>query len=224
MVSTASPLAIDIDGTMTRPDGGVEPRLFERLRGWDGPVVVATGKSFAYPVALCTFIGIPDRVIAENGGVVYVDDDLTVEGDTNAARRVADRLRKDGYPGGWPEPDMHNRWRETELSVTRSVPETYLRTVAAEYGQTVVDTGYAYHVKSPDVSKATGLRRAAALLDVSPESFVAIGDSANDAELFDVAGQSYAVANADDVARERADRVTSEAFSEGVLEALDSLT
>jgi hypothetical protein len=224
MFSTASPLAIDIDGTMTRADGGIDPRLFGRLREWDGPVVVATGKSFAYPVTLCGFIGIPERVIAENGGVVYVDDDLTVEGDTTVARRVADRLREDGHPGGWPEPDMHNRWRETELSVSRSVPEQYLRTVATEHGQTVVDTGYAYHVKSPDVDKATGLRRAADLLDVAPESFVAVGDSANDAELFDVVGRSYAVANGDDVARARADVVLDESFADGALEALDSLT
>jgi hypothetical protein len=224
MFSTTSPLAIDIDGTMTRPDGGVEPRLFERLREWDAPVVIATGKSFAYPVALCTFIGIPARVIAENGGVVYVDDDLTIEGDAAAARRVAERLRADGHPGGWPDPDMHNRWRETELSVSRSVPEAYLRTVAAEHGQTVVDSGYSYHVKSPAVNKATGLRRAADLLDVDPGSFVAIGDSANDAELFDAVGRSYAVANADETARARADVVTERAFSDGLLEALDSLT
>jgi hypothetical protein len=224
MVSTTAPLAIDIDGTMTRPDGGVDPRLFERLREWDAPVVVATGKSFAYPVALCTFVGIPVRVVAENGGVVCVDDHLAVEGDAAAARRVADRLRADGHPGGWPEPDLHNRWRETELSVTRSVPEAYLRTVAAEHGQTVVDSGYSYHVKSPDVDKATGLRRAAALLDVDPASFVAVGDSANDAELFDVAGRSYAVANADDVSRARADVVVDASFSDGLLEVLDRFT
>ena len=135
------------------------------------------------PGALCTFVGIPDRVIAENGGIVYVDDSLTVEGDAAAARRVA-----------------------------------------ADHDRTVVGSGYAYHVKSPDVSKATGLRRAADLLDVDPDSFVAIGDSANDTELFDAAGRSYAVVNADDDARERADTVTSRSFSDGLLEALDTLT
>jgi hydroxymethylpyrimidine pyrophosphatase-like HAD family hydrolase len=118
---------------------------------------------------------------------------------------------------------MHNRWRETELSVSRPVPEEYLRRVAADHDRTVVGSGYAYHVKSPDVSKATGLRRAADLLDVDPDSFVAIGDSANDTELFDAAGRSYAVVNADDNARERADTVTSRSFSDGLLEALDTL-
>ena len=217
------PLAIDIDGTMTRSAGGIDERLFGPLRRWDAPVVLATGKSFAYPVALCTFLDIPERVIAENGGVILVDGDLTVAGDATAARQVAERLREGGYPGGWPEPDMHNRWRETELSVTRSVPLELLDDLAAEHGQTIVDSGYAYHVKSPSVSKATGLRRVCDRLDLDPGAFVAIGDSANDAELFDVVGRSYAVANADETAAERADVRTEGAFADGVLEALDEV-
>jgi phosphoglycolate phosphatase (TIGR01487 family) len=217
------PLTIDIDGTMTRGDGAVDPRLFDPLREWDAPVVVATGKAFPYPVALCAFVGIEERVIAENGGVTLVDGDLSIHGDARAAREVADQLRADGYPDGWPEPDMHNRWRETELSVTRDVPREYLEAVAAARDQVVVDTGYAYHVKSASIDKATGLRRVAALLDLEPEAFVAIGDSANDAELFDLAGASYAVANADETALARADVVTDGSYSDGALEVLSEL-
>jgi phosphoglycolate phosphatase (TIGR01487 family) len=217
------PLAIDIDGTMTRGDGAVDPRLFDPLREWDAPIVVATGKSFPYPVALCAFIGIEERVIAENGGVTLVDGDVGIHGSATAARAVADQLVADGYPGGWPAPDMHNRWRETELSVTRDVPLEYLREVAATHDQVVVDTGYAYHVKSEAVDKATGLHRVADLLDLSPDEFVAIGDSANDAELFEIVDTAYAVANADDTALERADVVTEAAYGEGTLEALAAL-
>ena len=214
------PLAIDIDGTMTRPNGGVDPRLFDPLREWDGTVLLATGKSFPYPVALAGFIGREETVIAENGGVVLVEDDLLIEGDASAAQAVAERLRADGYPGGWPDPDMHNQWRRTELSVTRDVPLDYLKEVAAEFDQTVVDTGYAYHVKSKTVNKATGLLRACELLSIPPEEFVAIGDSANDAELFELVGDAYAVANADETALAAADVVTDGAFADGVLEAL----
>jgi len=208
---------------MTRPDGGVDPRLFDPLRDWPEPVVIATGKSFPYPVALCDFIGIPQRVIGENGGVVLVDGELAIEGDAEAADRVAARLQADGHPGGWPEPDTHNHWRETELSVTRAVPQDYLESIAAEHAQSVVDTGYAYHVKAPSVTKATGLQRAAEILDLDPAAFAAIGDSANDAELFEVVDEAVAVANADDTALARADVVTDGAYGDGVLEALERL-
>jgi len=217
------PLAIDIDGTMTRPDGGIDHRLFEPLREWDGPVVIATGKSFPYPVALCAFVGIEERLIAENGGVTLVDDELGIHGDASAARAVADQLEADGYPGGWPDPDMHNRWRETELSVTRDVPLDHLKEIAAAHNQVVVDTGYAYHVKSDTVDKATGLRGAADRLNRDPGEFVAIGDSANDAEIFDIVDAAYAVANADETALDRADVMTGRSYGDGTLEALAEL-
>lgn len=206
---------------MSRPRGGIDPRLFDPLREWTAPVVIATGKAFPYPVALCEFIGIPTRVVAENGGVVLVEDELVIEGEPVAAERVATRLRESGHPAGWPEPDTHNLWRETELSVTRSVPHEDLESVAAEHDLAVVDSGYAYHVKSRSVTKATGLERACELMEADPAAFVAVGDSANDAELFEIVGEAVAVANADDTALAHADVVTEGTFAEGVLEALD---
>lgn len=214
------PLAVDIDGTLTRSDGGIDPRVFDPLREWDAPVVIATGKSFPYPVALCEFVGIPERVIAENGGVVLVDDDATIIGDDDAARRVARDLDAAGHGVSWGDVDTHNRWRETELSVNRVTPFDALQNIAATHDQVVVDTGYAYHVKSPTVNKGLGLEAACSALDVDPESVVAIGDSANDVELFDVAGYAAAVANAADAARDAADYVTDGAYASGVLEVL----
>lgn len=217
------PIAIDIDGTMTRPEGGVDPRLFEPLRTWEAPVVVATGKSFPYPVALCEFVGIEPRVIAENGGVVATPETLAVVGDGEAARRAVEAYRAAGHSIGRGQVDLHNRWRETEVSVSPESPYEPLVACAEDHGQTVVDTGYSYHVKSPDVSKGDGLVRLAATLALEPASFVAIGDSANDVELFAEAGDSFAVANCDEHARAAADTVTEASHGAGALEALDRI-
>jgi len=70
------PLAVDIDGTLTREDRSVDSRVLDVLREWDAPVVVATGKALPYPVALCQFVGVEECVVAENGGVAYVNDEL----------------------------------------------------------------------------------------------------------------------------------------------------
>jgi len=45
-----APIVLDIDGTLTRADGepGIDPRVFEPLRTWPEPVVVATGKAFPF--------------------------------------------------------------------------------------------------------------------------------------------------------------------------------
>ena len=218
------PLALDIDGTLTTPTGRIDPRAFELLPAWDAPVVFATGKAFPYPVALAHFLGREETVIAENGGVAYVDGETTVVGDPDAARAVVKAFRERGGAIGWGDGDTVNRWRETEVAVAPDADEALLREVAASVEDVeVVDTGYAFHVKSTGVSKGRALERVADALDIDPEAFVAVGDSENDASTFRVAGESYAVANADDTAREAADEVVGEEFMDGTASVLADL-
>ncbi|RRJ30279.1 phosphoglycolate phosphatase [Halocatena pleomorpha] len=218
-------LAVDIDGTLTRSDGSLDPRVIEPLRTWPAPVVVATGKSLPYPVGLCEFIGMPVRIIAENGGAVYLADDDVLEftGDRDRAQRVVEQYTDAGHSLGWESVDFVNRWRETELAVNIDQPLEPLREIATSEGMRVFDTGYAYHVTAPDVDKGTGLRTVATRLDVKPSSFAVIGDSENDAAMFEAAGVSYAVANADDTATAAADHVTEASYADGLLEALDAI-
>jgi len=221
----APPLAVDIDGTLTRPDDSLDPRVFDALRGWEAPVVIATGKSFPYPVGLCEFIGVPINVVAENGGIVYVEsaDEAVYKGDPDGAVAVAAAYREAGYDLGWGAVDPINRWRETELAVARDQPLEPLVGIADDHGLVVVDTGYAYHVKAPDVDKGRGLGTAAEALGTDTRSFVAVGDSENDAELFERVGRGFAVRNADEAAKAAADEVTEAAFADGFLEALDRI-
>jgi hypothetical protein len=118
---------------------------------------------------------------------------------------------------------MVNRWRETEIAVARDQPLGPLREVAASHGQAVVDTGFAYHVKSPDMDKGAGLEAVAAELDIAPGDFVAVGDSENDAEMFTVAGHAYAVGNADESAKAAADEVLEARYADGFLAAVERI-
>lgn len=217
------PLALDIDGTLTRPDGGIDARVFDGLRGWDAPVILTTGKAFPFPIALCQFIGIPERVVAENGGVVAVDGEVTVSGDTDRISTLRAALAEAGIDLGWSGVDLVNRWRESELAVHSGASREALAAVADRFDLEVVDSGYAFHVKDPTVSKGDGLRMACELLDVDPAGVVAIGDSENDVSTFELVGRAIAVANADEAARAAADEVLELGYAEGTLRALDGL-
>jgi phosphoglycolate phosphatase (TIGR01487 family) len=220
------PLVVDVDGTLTGPDRTLDPRALEVLGAWSAPVVVATGKALPYPVALCEFAGRKPTVVAENGGVAYVraTDDLLYDGDRAAAVAVADAYRSAGYDLGWGDNDFVNRWRETEIAVRRDAPLAPLAELAADRGLEVVDTGFAYHVKSADVSKGRALETVADRLGRDAGEFVAVGDSENDVSTFEVAGRSVAVGNADDAARAAADEVLEASYADGFLAAVDRVT
>ena len=218
------PLALDIDGTLTTASGRIDARVFELLPDWDAPIVFATGKSFPYPVALAHFLGRAETVIAENGGVVHVDGETTVLGDPSASRAVVEAFRERGGDPIWGPEDTVNRWRETEVAVSLDADESLLRAAAAATDDVaVVDTGYAYHVKSTGVSKGRALERVADALGLDSGAFVAVGDSENDASTFAVAGESYAVANADETARDAADTVVSASYMDGTAGVLADL-
>lgn len=218
------PLALDIDGTLTTPDERIDPRVFERLPTWDAPIVFATGKAFPYPVALATFLGLPIRVIAENGGVVHVDDETSIRANPAAPEAAAEAFLERGGSLGWGTDETVNRWRETEVAAAPDADESLLRSVTETTDAVeVVDTGYAFHLKSPTVSKGDGLRLVCETLDLDPDAFVAVGDSENDVSTFGVAGRSYAVANADQAATAAADVVLEEPFADGTMSVLDTL-
>jgi hypothetical protein len=217
------PLVLDIDGTLTRPGKTIDPRVFDVLPAWDAPVVLATGKAFPYPVALCHFIGLPEDVIAENGGVVLADGEVTFTGDVERVKAATEAFLDRGGDLGWGPADTVNRWRETEIALDLDADEDLLRLVADEFDLEVVDTGYAYHLKTPGVEKGDGLVAVAETLDRDPEEFVAVGDSENDVSTFGVAGESYAVANADDAAKRAADHVLADEHMDGTLAVLEML-
>ncbi len=223
-MSTPSVLFLDIDGTITRAERGIDSRVIEPLRQLTIPIVFATGKAFPYPIALCHYLAIPERVVAENGGIVCVDGTLERAIDRDRLESFKADARTNDIDFGWDDADTVNRWRETEVAIERSANErAALESLAAEHGLEVIDSGYAYHIKDPSLSKGAALRTACSPLEIDPTNAVAIGDSENDVSMFELADRSYAVANADKDAKAAADSVTTGSYADGMLEALSEI-
>lgn len=218
------PLAIDIDGTMSREDRSIEGRIFDALRSWNGTIVVATGKAVPYPIALCDYIGIDILVVAENGGIIVHNDDLIPTYDLSALHKFDKAFRGDGHDYGWPGSDLVNRWRQTEIAASHSVSLDLLKKYASQFDLNVVDSNYAYHISPSGVDKGAGLRAISKRIGLDPMDFVSIGDSENDIPLFLATGNSYAVSNAPPSVQKMANNVTTLPSASGLLEVLSSLT
>ena len=219
--------ALDIDGTMTFRDRRLDLKAVEAVRRAEAAgvqVILATGNVLPFAEAAAILFGTSGPIIAEDGGVVL--DRKTkrehVLGDRIQADRGAQLLREELGP-----------LRYTRSSSLRLTGLTLERTIKAERAMEVfrragldlvaLDSGFAIHIKDPSVNKGNALRFVASLLGVSLAEIAAMGDAPNDVEMLEVAGLSFAPANACETAKKVSTHVTAGSYGDGVAEAVDKI-
>jgi hydroxymethylpyrimidine pyrophosphatase-like HAD family hydrolase len=211
-------LAVDYDGTIAH-DGVVPPHVIdglERLKATGRRLLLVTGRELPELKTVFPQVGIFDRVVAENGALLYRPASGEEEGLGDAPPQgFIEMLRSRGVP----------------LSVGRSIVATVtpheatVLDVIRELGlerQVIFNKG-AVMVLPAGVNKASGLAVALAELSLSARNVVACGDGENDHALLDSSEYSVAVANAIQSLKDRADRVTMDKRGDGVLEVIAEL-
>ena len=185
-------LAADYDGTLAR-DGRIDDATLAALRRWKGDgrmLVMVTGREFEELREVCLALGLFDRVVAENGGLLHRPDsgELVALAEPPPPAFV-DRLRAIGVG---------------PISVGRVIVATWTphdRAVADEIRAMglpfrVIRNKRAVMVLPEGVDKGSGLAAALADLGIDRMATVAVGDAENDLSLFEAAGLGVAVANA----------------------------
>jgi len=211
-------VALDFDGTIAH-DSEVPPHVVEglrRLKDTGRKLLLVTGRELPELLAIFKPIDIFDRVVAENGALLYrpATGERVELGEAPPAKLVA-LLRERGVP----------------ISVGQSIiatvepHETVVLQCIRELGleRPVIFNKGAVMILPPGINKASGLARALGELGLSPRNLVAAGDAENDHALLDTAEYSVAVANAITTLKEAADRVTTGMRGDGVLEVIEDL-
>jgi phosphoglycolate phosphatase (TIGR01487 family) len=220
-------MAIDIDGTMTFRDRRLDVAAVEAVRRAEAaslPIVLATGNIACFTEAWAVMLGTSGFIIAEDGGVVLdrISGMEEVLGDRTEADRGLDALRRE-----------FGNLKQTRGSLTRLTGLTLERTITAEQAMDVfhreglgliaVDSGFAIHIKNPDINKGNALRKLASILKISMAEITAVGDGLNDIEMLKAAGVSFAVANSDELVKKTCTHVTSAPYGRGVAEAVEKV-
>jgi phosphoglycolate phosphatase len=219
-------VAFDIDGTLTFPDRSLDLTVVRAIRQLTVPVVLATGNVLCFADALAVSIGKSSGVIAENGGIVTVGKSKLVTGDIAACSRAAQEIEGSSE---FTLQRINAKERVTEIAYSKDNLSTSdvesLRKMVAQCcdGVTIVDSGFALHVKDARVNKGVGLIGVAHLLGISVDEFAAFGDAENDVEMLEIAGRGIAVGNADPKAQAAAHYVAEEQYGLGVVEGLKYL-
>lgn len=212
-------LACDFDGTLAW-NGYVDPQTIEALTALHQSgrrLLLVTGRELDDLLPLVPSISLFDRVVAENGGVLY--DPETQD----------ERLLTTPPPASFVE-DLRARGVQP-LSVGKAIVATW-----HPHEMTVLDTinqhGLEHHVifnkgavmvLPPGVNKASGLLTALYELHLSPRNTVCIGDAENDQTMFHACELAVAVNNALAPVKANADLVTAGHHGQGVAELIQKL-
>jgi len=197
-----SVLALDFDGTIARDDR-LEPDVrtaIAEVRGQGVSVVLATGRILSDLQRVTGDLHFADAVVAENGAVLAFPDSGTTSVLGPAPPQVLlDALRAEGIPVdvGQVVVEAEARFAGQILQLVRRL-ELPL-SLAFNRGRLMV--------LPQAVSKATGVRRALAVMRLSPHNAVGIGDAENDHELLQTCEVGVAVAWGSQRLQEAADYV-----------------
>ena len=212
-------LAADYDGTLAS-HGAVAPETLEALRrlaATGRKLILVTGRRIDDLIRVFPEIGIFDRVVAENGPLLYRPQsrETRVLSEPPPAAFV-EKLRRLGV-----EPLTVGQ----VFVATEQPNERVVLDVIGELGldlQVILNKG-AVMVLPATVNKATGLRAALQELGISAQDVVGIGDAENDEAFLAMCGCGVAVGNALDSLKVRADRVTIAENGAGVREMIESM-
>jgi hydroxymethylpyrimidine pyrophosphatase-like HAD family hydrolase len=212
-------LATDYDGTLAS-DGAVAPETLAALRqvaATGRKLILVTGRRIDDMIRVFPEIGMFDRVVAENGPLLYRPQSRET------------RLLSEPPPAVFLE-ELRRRGVEPltagQVFVATEQPnERVVLEVLRELGldlQVILNKG-AVMVLPASVNNATGLSAALEELELSPQNVVGIGDAENDEAFLAMCGSGVAVANALDALKARADQVTIGEDGAGVREVIDWL-
>lgn len=212
-------LATDYDGTLAT--NGVVDRdtvdALRRLAATGRTLILVTGRQVDDLVQALPEVTIFDRVVAENGALVYRPDRRQTR--TLAERpphSFVEELRRRGVDPLFIGQVVVATVEPNDAKVIEAIRELGLDL------QVILNKG-SVMVLPAAVDKATGLTAALQELALAPDRVVGIGDAENDQAFLAMCGRGIAVANALDGVKERADHVTLGEAGAGVREVIDAL-
>jgi hydroxymethylpyrimidine pyrophosphatase-like HAD family hydrolase len=212
-------LAADYDGTLAH-HGLIDDQTWaslRKLRESGRKLIMVTGRELDELLALLQHPEMFERIVAENGAVLYCPANKQVELlATQPPPEFALELATRGVDRVAVGRVIVASWEPHEDTILHTIHDMALEL------QVIFNKG-AVMVLPTGVNKATGLKHALQELGLSRHNVVAVGDAENDHALLAVAEVGAAVANALPVLKGKADLVLMRDHGAGVVELIERM-
>jgi hypothetical protein len=221
--------AVDIDGTITLNGWGtIHLGALKKLRALKDEgheIILVTGRSSVEGYLLSVFGGLTHIAVGENGGCITYGDVMRHKVIGNKAECIqALAFLQNRVNAQIQEKPVFPRMAEVVLERTFEIDKAQKILDDEGLSVSLFDSGYAYHINSNGVNKATGFIEALKILNADVKDAVAIGDSETDIPLFKTVTNNIAVKNSIKDLKKIARIVTTKESGEGVLEGLDTIS
>ena len=221
--------AVDIDGTITLNGWGtIHLGALKKLRALKDEgheIILVTGRSSVEGYLLSVFGGLTNIAVGENGGCITYGDVMRHKVIGNKAECIqALAFLQNRVNVQIQEKPVFPRMAEVVLERTFEIDKAQKILDDEGLSVSLFDNGYAYHINSNGVDKATGFIEALKILNADVKDAVAIGDSETDIPLFKIVPNNIAVNNSIKDLKKIARIVTTKDSGEGVLEGLDMIS
>jgi hydroxymethylpyrimidine pyrophosphatase-like HAD family hydrolase len=212
-------LICDYDGTIAH-DGRCEPDTVEalkRVKASGRKLILATGRQLEELQTVFPDHGIFDRVVAENGALLYrpASQDFKPLASAPVVAFVEELRRRNVLPLAVGRCIVAT-WHPHESTVLEVIREQGLELQ-------VIFNKNAVMVLPSGVNKASGVQLALNEMGLSAHNAVGIGDAENDHVFLAMCECGVAVSNALPALKERADLVTTGSHGSGVEELIEKL-
>ncbi|MBY0357910.1 MAG: HAD-IIB family hydrolase [Candidatus Obscuribacterales bacterium] len=211
--------AFDYDGTLAT-QGQVEHPVvaaLEELVASGRKLVMVTGRELDDLLAVFPQAKIFDRIVAENGALLYrpaTQEEIILTPPADLVF-VEELKRRDVTPLSVGR-GIVATWHPNETTVLQTIRDLGLEL------QVIFNKG-AVMVLPSGVNKGTGLKAALDELGLSPHNVVGVGDAENDHAFLSMCEVSVAVQNALPAIKERVDMVTQRERGSGIVELVREL-
>lgn len=213
-------LATDYDGTLAH-DGTVTPETvaaLKRCKDSGRRLIMVTGRELPDLKRAFPEIKIFDRVVAENGAVIYNPQTEEEHVIAEAAPAIfVERLKQRGVHPLSIGRSIVATWEPNETAVLETIRDLGLEL------QVIFNKG-AVMILPPGMNKAAGLEAALREMEISPQNVVGVGDAENDHSFMRACGCAAAVANALPMVKQAADVCLERDHGDGVIELIEKLS
>lgn len=199
-------IVFDLDGTLAALGKGIEPENLELLRALEAAgarIAICSGKPTYYLCGFMRQVGLKAPVlVGENGAVIQLGVDLPprdyhVAPYSAAAKRSIRLLRErieQAVPGMWYQPNEVGLTPFPRNDAEFDAVQGCIDALKDEIKDVIVYRHCDSFDITPDgITKKSGLERLGALLDISAEETIAVGDGVNDYPMFEYAGHAVGV-------------------------------